>query len=204
VFEVRARWVAGVLLALLSACHEHGAAPPTRVQRTAQPSAAVAGPSSAGRVEGVASVDAAGLLARVQAANTRGLVVNVWASWCGSCRQEIPLLMQLKQVFASEGIAFAFVTADDAKDYPRAVELMKSWGGPLPVLSVDSDFRQFKGALNPKWRGAIPATFLFDSQQKLRYFWEGPVLEHEVAPILQGFLAGEAIDGEMRTAAGPG
>jgi hypothetical protein len=41
---------------------------------------------------------------------------------------------------------------------------------------------------------------LFDATAKLRYFWEGPMLESEITPILQGFLVGEKIDGATRPA----
>lgn len=148
--------------------------------------------------------DADRLLDRVREPRLRGLVVNIWASWCGSCKEEIPLLLGLRKSFAAEGIEFVFVTADDAKDFPQAVSLMRSWEGPLPVLGVsETGFKAFKRALNPEWRGAIPATFLFDSTRKLRHFWEGPIVEQEITPVLQGLLAGQNIDGVTRTAAAP-
>jgi hypothetical protein len=50
----------------------------------------------------------------------------------------------------------------------------------------------------------LPATFLFDSTGKLRYFWGGPVLENDVAPLLRRYLAGEHIDGEANFALAPG
>ena len=148
--------------------------------------------------------DADQLLDRFRDGKLRGLVVNIWASWCGSCKEEIPLLLGLRKSFASEAIDFAFVTADDTKEFPQAVSLMKSWDGPLPVLGVpEADFNRFKRALNPEWRGAIPATFLFDASRKLRHFWEGPIVEQEITPILQGLLTGQNIDGVTRTAAAP-
>jgi hypothetical protein len=75
---------------------------------------------------------------------------------------------------------------------------MRKMNGPLSTLAVAGSMGTFKQAMRPDWRGAIPATFLFDATAKLRYFWEGPVYEHEIAPILQGFLAGAVIDGETR------
>ena len=57
--------------------------------------------------------------------------------------------------------------------------------------------RSFKQALDERWKGAIPATFLLDDQAKVRFFWNGPVWPHEVAPIIQGLLSGQAIDGML-------
>ena len=161
-------------------------------------------PAALPEVPGLQRVTGAQLKAKLAAPGTRGLVVNVWASWCGSCKDEIPLLLQLSAAFAPEGVAFAFVTADQPADQARAVELMAGWKGPSPVLGVAGSLGELKRAMTPKWRGAIPATFLFDAQGSLRYFWEGPILEEEITPVLQRFLAGEVVDGELRTAAGPG
>ena len=146
------------------------------------------------------SVDATSLFDDMRKAGKRGTVVNVWASWCGSCKAELPMLLKLRDAFASEGLDFVFVSADEQPGFDKAVELMREWAGPLPVLVVTGKFTPFKRALHPTWKGAIPATFLFDDKQQRRHFWEGPVMEHEISPILQGYLAGEPIDGETRPA----
>jgi len=145
-------------------------------------------------------VDAAALFEhmRQDKATKRGTVVNIWASWCGSCKGEVPMLLKLREALASSGLDFVFVTADEPRDFPQAVELLRGWSGPMPAFAVAGAMGPFKRAMHPEWKGAIPATFLFDEQQKRRYFWEGPIREHEISPILQGYLAGETIDGELR------
>ena len=166
-------------------------APAATAQPTAAPPAAPA-PSDAE----FQSIDAAALLEHMRTRGKRGTVVNVWASWCGSCKGEVPMLLQLREAFPD--LAFVFVSADELPDVPKAVALMREWSGPLPVLAVTGPMTPFKRAMHPTWKGAIPATFLFDETQTRRHFWEGPILEHEISPILQGYLAGESIDGETR------
>jgi thiol-disulfide isomerase/thioredoxin len=148
-------------------------------------------------VQGIRRIDAAGLRQLVQA-HGRGTVVNVWASWCGSCREEIPMLLKLREAFQPEGVDFVFVSADEPDAWASAVKLMQDWGAPSPTFAVAGSMGSFKQAMSSSWRGALPATFLFDTTFKLRHFWEGPIYEHEIAPIVQGFLAGDAIDGETR------
>ena len=50
----------------------------------------------------------------------------------------------------------------------------------------------------------LPASFLFDGTGKLRYFWPGEAFENEVVPIIDGLLAGKAIDGEANISVSPG
>jgi thiol-disulfide isomerase/thioredoxin len=198
---VCARRVAFGLL-LMAACSEAPTARPHKAVEAEQPSAPQ--PPAAGLPEGVQPVRASAVLERARKPGTRGLVVNAWASWCGSCREEIPMLLALRKAFGPEGIELVFVSMDEPQDYAKAVELMRSLAGPLPTLAVAKGTRaEFKRAMSPNWRGGMPATFLFDATGKLRHLWEGPILEHEISPVLQGFLAGDAIDGETRTAAEP-
>jgi thiol-disulfide isomerase/thioredoxin len=221
---LRSRCVAlclALVCARFSACDDLGAgsagahapraksiAPAAQVvpdQTSARPTvvAAAPAPSAPTAEAGWTRVDAPSLIARASQPGRRGLLLNVWASWCGSCREEIPMLLQLQAAFQTAGIDFAFVSADEPASLPAAAALLREWKVPGPSLAVQGSLGPFKRGLNPRWHGGIPVTFLFDSAGKLRHFWEGPMLEEEIAPILQGFLSGDAIDGETRTAAEP-
>jgi thiol-disulfide isomerase/thioredoxin len=153
---------------------------------------------AATEVEGLLRVDAPGLMQRITSTTTRGTVVSVWATWCGSCRREIPMYLELRKLFLPSGIDFVFISADEPPAFASVVEQMRAWGGPLPALAVGGSMGRFMRGIDPRWHGALPATFLFDATPKLRHFWEGPIYEHEITPILQGYLAGEPIDGETR------
>jgi thiol-disulfide isomerase/thioredoxin len=48
----------------------------------------------------------------------RPLVLNFWATWCGPCRQEIPLLESLSSEWAKEGVTVVGI----AVDYPDKVK----------------------------------------------------------------------------------
>ena len=140
-------------------------------------------------------VDGAQLRAEIAASGRKATLVNVWASWCGSCKKEIPMLLEVSRGLAGEGVGLVLVSADEPASRARAVELLREQGAELPSRALGGKVDAFRRALDPRWQGAIPATFLLDGKAKLRYFWNGPVLEHEIAPIVQGLLAGEAIDG---------
>jgi thiol-disulfide isomerase/thioredoxin len=155
--------------------------------------------------DGLQTVDAAKLLGLAAAPSSRGLVINVWASWCGSCRQEVPMLLALRDKLGGRGVELVFVSADEPQDFAKVVALAREWDVALPAFALaPGTLGNFKRALSPDWRGGIPATFLIDPQGKLRHLWEGPILEEEIAPIVERFLQGEAVDGVTRTAAEPG
>jgi hypothetical protein len=73
-----------------------------------------------------------------------------------------------------------------------------------PSFVVDEPLDAFKTAMNPRWLGMLPATFLYDRTAKLRYFWGGTVYEKEITPLLRRYLAGEVIDGEADFSLAPG
>jgi thiol-disulfide isomerase/thioredoxin len=171
------------------------------VPRNQRPKAA-ATPTPEALPEGVEAVDTDRLRAAATQSGSRGLLVNVWASWCGSCRDEVPMLLKLQEALARDGLRLVFVSADEPPDFPKVVELARSWNIPLPAMAVrPGSLGSFKKGLSPNWQGGLPATVLLDAQGAVRHLWEGPILEEEVTPIVQSFLAGKPVDGVTRTAA---
>jgi thiol-disulfide isomerase/thioredoxin len=173
---------------------------------TAQASAATTEAPAA--VEGASPIDGPGLRellrAQLKQAGHHGALVNVWASWCGSCKRELPMLLEMREAFLPQGLDVLFVSADTREKWPDAVSFAKQAGLPLPMLVIGGSLGPWKRAISPRWRGAIPALFLFDVDATLRHRWEGPIYEHELAPVLQAYLAGENVDGETLPAVSEG
>jgi thiol-disulfide isomerase/thioredoxin len=44
------------------------------------------------------------------------LVVNLWATWCGPCRMEVPEYEQVRKEYAGRGIEFIGLTAEDPRE----------------------------------------------------------------------------------------
>jgi thiol-disulfide isomerase/thioredoxin len=153
--------------------------------------------------EGLIATDAASLLARIRRSRAKGTVVNAWASWCGSCKEDVPLLLGLHKLFGTD-LDVLLVSVDEPSSEPEAAEMLRGFAAPAPTFVVDQPLDAFKAAINPRWPGMLPATFLFDPTAKLRYYWGGPVLEGEIVPLLRRYLAGEHIDGESDFALAPG
>ncbi len=135
------------------------------------------------------------LLAGIQARG-RPTLVNVWATFCAACREELPMFQKLQRELSVRGIDVVEVSVDEAESESRVVEMLHQAGFRPPYYRVQSPLGDFKQALHPRWPGNVPVTFLFDGSGRRRYFWGGPIFENELMPIVNGFLAGQDIDGE--------
>ncbi len=100
------------------------------------------------------------------------LLVNFWATWCSPCRAEMPQLVKLESSLRAKGFSLAAVSADDPEQETDAFQFIQQSRVPLPAyIKRASDDEKFINAIDPKWSGALPASFLFDrSGRKVRSF----------------------------------
>jgi thiol-disulfide isomerase/thioredoxin len=70
----------------------------------------------------------------VRLSELRGQVVmiNFWATWCGPCRQEMPLLAQLQSKY--EPLGFTLLAVNVEPDSAAAQDWLKGMAADLPVL----------------------------------------------------------------------
>lgn len=52
--------------------------------------------------------------------------IDVWATWCGPCRAEIPALQKLEEAFKEKNIAFVSISVDEKKDHEKWSKLINS------------------------------------------------------------------------------
>jgi cytochrome c biogenesis protein CcmG, thiol:disulfide interchange protein DsbE len=94
-------------------------------------------------------------------------VVNVWASWCGPCREEFPVLQQLSARYGKR-VAFLGINSEDSSD--AAATFLKE-----EPLSYPSYIDPHKGTLESLGGlGGFPDTAFFDKNGKLVYLKQGP------------------------------
>lgn len=100
------------------------------------------------------------------AAAGRPVVVNLWASWCGPCRQEMPLLNRLHEQYRKAGFTLLGVSVDDKPQ--AAQEMARQLGVGFPVL-FDSE-KQVSRRYDVD---AMPTTLIIDREGKVRYIHRG-------------------------------
>ncbi len=94
------------------------------------------------------------------------VMINFWATWCGPCRQEMPLLDELYQRYSRVGFNLLGVNIDD--DSRRAMQMIEELGVNFPVL-----FDASKKVSELYDVDAMPVTVLVDREGTVRYVHQG-------------------------------
>jgi cytochrome c biogenesis protein CcmG/thiol:disulfide interchange protein DsbE len=113
----------------------------------------------------------------------RWVLVNLWASWCGPCRQEAPALDSFAQRYRKRGVSVLGINVQDnsadalafLRDHDVAYRQLRSIGDERSVAFGST---------------GVPENFLVDPRGRLALIWRGPVdrrfLEENVVPLVEG------------------
>ncbi|MFG2882076.1 TlpA family protein disulfide reductase [Streptomyces sp. NPDC048297] len=94
------------------------------------------------------------------------VVVNVWGSWCGPCREEAKYFSKVSQDYADKGVQFVGINTRDSSTTP-AIAFEKEHAIAYPSLYDPTGklmLRFEKGTLNPQ---LIPSTLIIDKDGKV-------------------------------------
>lgn len=164
--------LAGFFLAQLLSGREAGAVPSALIGSPA-PQTELAALDGTG-LPGLRSADLAGKVT----------LVNVFASWCGPCRQEHPMLMKLS---ADKRFEIAGLNYKDATENAR--RFLGELGNPYSAIGVDANGRT---AIDWGVYG-VPETFVVGRDGKIAFKHVGPLTEDAVSgrlmPAIEQALA---------------
>ncbi|GDX61323.1 MAG: DsbE family thiol:disulfide interchange protein [Nitrosospira sp.] len=107
-------------------------------------------------------------------------LLNVWASWCVSCREEHPLLIQLSK---SKMVPIYGLNYKDKRDL--ALQWLNQFGDPYTASIMDSD-----GRIGIEYGVyGVPETYVIDKTGIIRYKQIGPItldaLEKTILPLVK-------------------
>ncbi len=107
-------------------------------------------------------------------------LLNVWASWCVSCREEHPLLIQLSK---SNMVPIYGLNYKDKRDL--ALQWLNQFGDPYTASIMDSD-----GRIGIEYGVyGVPETYVIDKTGIIRYKQIGPItldaLEKTILPLVK-------------------
>jgi thiol-disulfide isomerase/thioredoxin len=95
------------------------------------------------------------------------VLVDIWASWCAPCKEEMPLLDEMAGRLKDKGVQVIAVSIDE--DRESAQEFLSS--RPSWSLTVAHDPKgKLPEALHP---GKMPSSYVLDADGIIRYVNEG-------------------------------
>lgn len=103
-------------------------------------------------------------------------LVNVWASWCVPCHDEVPFLEQLSK---DKRIQLVGINYKDAPDNAR--RFLNRYGNPFVAAGADA-----KGRTSIDWGVyGVPETFLVGRDGRIAYKLIGPITAANMAAVLK-------------------
>ena len=94
------------------------------------------------------------------------LVVDVWASWCGPCKKEIPHLKKVYDDYKDKGLSIVSVSIDDSdKKWKEAVDKFEM---PWEQLRTSSN-EEMKSFMGDYLIGGIPHMIIIDKEGIIVY-----------------------------------
>ena len=111
------------------------------------------------------------------------ILVNLWATWCPPCKEEMPHLQAFYDKYKDQG--FTIIAVNDGDPTPDVMQFVKDYKLTFPIwldptyIATEQAFK----TLN------LPSSFVIDRQGTIRLQWVGGVnrktLEKFVTPIIK-------------------
>lgn len=88
-------------------------------------------------------------------------LVNVWATWCIPCIEEMNELVTIHRMYRKRHFELITVSADDKDNMDRALKVLNNKHCSASNYILDTESRdELFDAVDPKWQGAVPFTAL--------------------------------------------
>jgi len=111
------------------------------------------------------------------------VLVNLWATWCPPCKEEMPVLEAYYNKYKDKG--FIIIAVNDGDPTPDVLQFVEDYGLTFPIwldptyIATEQAFRTIN----------LPSSFIIDRDGTIRLQWIGGVnrktLNKFVTPIIE-------------------
>src|SRR5262245_61316532 len=111
------------------------------------------------------------------------VMINFWASWCGPCRQEMPLLEQIQEKY--QPLGFTLLGVNVEPDSAEAEKFLKNVSVSFPILFDRENAVSARFGVE-----AMPSSVLIDREGNVRHVHRGykPGDEAVYADLIRGLV----------------
>ena len=135
----------------------------------------------------VSAIDTDALKGLITQQRERPLLVNFWATFCDPCRDEFPELVKIDKDYGPQSLEFVTVSLDDMSDIKTSVpQFLSSMKATMPAYLLNvMDPEAAINFIDVKWRGDLPATYLYNEKGEVVYKHIGRVNTAELREAIE-------------------
>ncbi len=106
------------------------------------------------------------------------ILLNMWATWCGPCVVELPVLVDLHRMYRNRSFKLITISVDDMNNRERAHRFLQNRQASMTNYISESDnIYKLIEIVDPQWQGAIPYTVLIAPGGEIVYRHSGIIDE---------------------------
>lgn len=128
--------------------------------------------------------DLVGQHADLQAYKGKVVVINFWATWCGPCREEMPMLNSVYSRLGKQGMTVIGIALDNKQDvsiFTRQLNIL------YPIWLGDAETLNLMNSLGNK-SGGLPYTIILDKSGKQVASLLGKLSEKTLTDTVKRYL----------------
>ena len=121
-------------------------------------------------------IDEEGVKGLVKNNSDKLRLINVWATWCGPCVNELPSFVVINRMYRKRDFEFITISADNPEKKDKVLKALKNLHAANTnyLFSTDDKYKLIE-AVDPKWNGALPYTVLVEPGGKIVYGKQGTI-----------------------------